>query len=84
MLVAMTGPFASWQPLRVAAGALLFGGATVLQLHAQAAGLGLPGQLLSAVPYLATILALVLLSLGRRRGGSLAPAALGRVFAPSR
>ncbi|MGG3815463.1 ABC transporter permease, partial [Methylorubrum rhodesianum] len=33
---------------------------------------------------LATILALVLLSLGRRRGGSLAPAALGRVFAPSR
>ncbi|GLS42785.1 ABC transporter permease [Methylobacterium brachythecii] len=76
--------FASWKPLRVAAGALLFGGATVLQLHAQAAGLGLPGQLLSAVPYLATILALVLLSLGQRQGGSLAPAALGRVFTPSR
>ncbi len=76
--------FASWRPLRVAAGALLFGGATVLQLHAQAAGLGLPGQLLSALPYLATILALVLLSLGRRGGGSLAPAALGRVFTPSR
>ncbi len=76
--------FASWQPVRVAAGALLFGGATVLQLHAQAAGLGLPGQLLSAVPYLATILALVALSLGRRQGGSSAPAALGRVFAPSR
>ncbi|GEP11148.1 ABC transporter permease [Methylobacterium gnaphalii] len=76
--------FASWKPVRVAAGALLFGGATVLQLHAQAAGLGLPGQLLSAVPYLATILALVLLSLGQRHGGSLAPAALGRVFTPSR
>jgi len=76
--------FASWRPLRVAAGALLFGGATVLQLHAQAAGLGLPGQLLSALPYLATILALVLLSLGQRGGGSLAPAALGRVFTPSR
>ena len=76
--------FASWRPLRVAAGALLFGGATVLQLHAQAAGLGLPGQLLSALPYLATILALVLLSLGQRHGGSLAPASLGRVFTPSR
>lgn len=76
--------FASWRPLRVAVGALLFGGATVLQLHAQAAGLGLPGQLLSAVPYLATVLALVLLSLGQRQGGSLAPAALGRTFAPSR
>lgn len=76
--------FASWRPFRVAAGALLFGGATVLQLHAQAAGLGLPGQALSALPYLATILALVLLSLGRRQGGSLAPAALGREFTPHR
>lgn len=76
--------FASWRPLRVLAGAMLFGGATVLQLHAQAAGLGLPGQALSALPYLATILALVLLSLGRRQGGSLAPAALGRDFTPHR
>ena len=76
--------FASWRPLRVAGGALLFGGATVLQLHAQAAGLGVPGQALSALPYLATILALVLLSLGRRQGGSLAPAALGRAFTPHR
>ncbi len=76
--------FASWRPARVVGGAILFGGATVLQLHAQAWGLGLPGQLLSAVPYLATILALVLLSLGRRRGGSLAPAALGRDFTPHR
>ncbi|MEL6062043.1 MULTISPECIES: ABC transporter permease [unclassified Methylobacterium] len=76
--------FASWRPGRVVAGATLFGGATVLQLHAQAASIGLPGQLLSALPYVATILALVLLSLGRRRGGSLAPAALGRDFTPHR
>ncbi len=76
--------FASWRPGRVVGGAMLFGGTTVLQLHAQAWGIGLPGQLLSAVPYLATILALVLLSLGRRRGGSLAPAALGRDFTPHR
>mgnify|MGYP006275343993 FL=1 len=71
--------FASWRPWRVVLGALLFGGATVLQLHAQAASLGLPGQLLSAVPYLATIIALVLLSSGARRNAA-APAALGQAF----
>ncbi|ACA16609.1 inner-membrane translocator [Methylobacterium sp. 4-46] len=76
--------FASWRLGRLVAGALLFGGATVLQLHAQAAGIGLPGQALSALPYLATILALVILSLGRRAGGSTAPASLGRVFIPPR
>jgi hypothetical protein len=71
--------FASWKPWRVALGALLFGGATVLQLHAQAASFGLPGQLLSAAPYLATIFALLLLSSGTRRSAA-APAALGQAF----
>lgn len=75
--------FASWRPLRAFAGALLFGGATVLQLHAQAASLGLPGQALTAVPYLATIIALVILSLNKRRGG-VAPASLGTSFVPER
>ena len=75
--------FASWQPLYAFAGALLFGGATVLQLHAQAAALGIPGQLLTALPYLATIVALVILSMKRRRG-SVAPASLGLSFIPER
>ena len=75
--------FASWQPLYAFAGALLFGGATVLQLHAQAAALGIPGQLLTALPYLATIVALVILSMKRRRG-SVAPASLGLSFMPER
>ena len=75
--------FASWFPLRLLLGAILFGGATVLQLHAQAASLGLPSQLLSALPYLATLLALVLMSLGRR-GGSAAPGSLGQSFVPDR
>ena len=75
--------FASWRPWRVYAGALLFGGATVLQLHAQAASIGLPGQLLSALPYLATILALVVLSIRDRRG-SIAPGSLGAPFVPDR
>ena len=71
--------FASWKPWRLVLGALLFGGTTVLQLHAQAASLGLPGQLLSAVPYLATIAALLLIGSGRRRNAA-APAALGKPF----
>ena len=75
--------FASWKPLRVYLGALLFGGATVLQLHAQAASIGLPGQLLTAIPYLATILALVFLSLRKGRG-SQTPASLCVAFVPER
>ena len=75
--------FASWRPWRAFGGALLFGGATVLQLQAQASGIGLPGQFMSAVPYLVTLLALVLLSL-RRSSGSVAPAMLGTAFVPDR
>lgn len=75
--------FAAWRPWRAMAGALLFGGATVLQLQAQASGIGLPGQFMSAIPYLATLLALVLLSLRRRSGGA-SPAMLGTAFVPDR
>ena len=75
--------FASWRPWRVLAGALLFGGANFLQLHLQAASIGVPSQLLSSAPYVATIVALVVLSLKDRRGSS-APAALGSNFIPER
>lgn len=75
--------FAAWRAERVLLGALLFGGATVLQLHAQAASLGLPSQLLSAVPYLATLVALVLMSLGRK-SGTVTPGSLGQPFVPER
>jgi ABC-type uncharacterized transport system permease subunit len=75
--------FAAWRPGWALAGAYLFGTATVLQLHAQAGQIGLPGQLLSAAPYLATILALVLLSLGRGRAIG-APGSLGMPFVPDR
>jgi general nucleoside transport system permease protein len=75
--------FASWRPLRVLFGAYLFGGATVLQLHAQAAQLGIPSQLLSAFPYVATIVALVVMSIGGRKS-MLAPGSLGTPFVPDR
>jgi len=75
--------FASWRPGRLVIGAYLFGAVTILQLHAQGAGLGLPSQLMSALPYLATVIVLVLISRART-GGSTAPAALGTVFVPDR
>jgi general nucleoside transport system permease protein len=75
--------FAAWRPGWALIGAYIFGAATVLQLHAQAAQFGVPSQLLSAVPYLATILALLLLSI--RRGRAIgAPGSLGAPFVPDR
>jgi ABC-type uncharacterized transport system permease subunit len=47
--------FSSWLPVRVIAGAYLFGAVTVLTFHAQALGAGIPSQFLSSLPYLATI-----------------------------
>ena len=75
--------FSSWRPGRLVVGAYLFGAVTILQLHAQGAGIGVPSQLMSALPYLATVIVLVLLSRARS-GGSTAPAALGTVFVPDR
>ena len=75
--------FASWMPWRLLAGALVFGGITILQLTGQARGWALPPQFLSMMPYVATILALVLISVRvRAKGGATAapPACLGKPF----
>jgi ABC-type uncharacterized transport system permease subunit len=76
--------FASWRPGRLAAGAYLFGAVTILQLHAQGFGLGIPPQLMSSLPYLATIIVLVAISRARSTAGSAAPASLGLAFVPDR
>jgi ABC-type uncharacterized transport system permease subunit len=76
--------FSSWQPARLFGGAYLFGAVTILQLHAQALGLGIPSQLLSSLPYLACVIVLVLISRTRATAGSTAPASLGIVFVPDR
>ena len=75
--------FASWLPWRAMVGAYLFGALTILQLHAQSAGVPLPSQFLAALPYLITILVLVLIMLARR-GGAAGPASLGVPFVPDR
>jgi general nucleoside transport system permease protein len=75
--------FASWRPGRLIGGAWLFGAVTILQLHAQALSLPVPSQVMSALPYLATVVVLIAIS---RRGlsGAAAPASLGLVFVPER
>lgn len=74
--------FATWKPGRVLLGAYLFGGVTILQLHAQGFGIAAPSQLLSMLPYVATILVLVLISRDSIRIRLNAPAAIGKVFHP--
>lgn len=76
--------FASWRPLRVLAGAYLFGAVTIGQLHAQALGFGIPSQFLSALPYLATIVVLVIISRNKRLTLMNTPASLGQSFVPDR
>jgi simple sugar transport system permease protein len=76
--------FAAWRPLRLVAGAYLFGAVSILQLHAQGMGLGIPSQVMTALPYLATIVVLVLISRTRGTAGSAAPASLGTGFVPDR
>ena len=61
--------FASWRPLRLLAGAYLFGGVTILQLYVQGmGGIGVPAQVMSMLPYLATIVVLTIISAGSVRG----------------
>ncbi|WP_274423980.1 ABC transporter permease [Chelativorans sp. YIM 93263] len=76
--------FASWRPWRVIAGAYLFGGVTIGQLHAQAIGVAIPSQMLSSLPYVATIVVLVVISQNRRLTMMNTPASLGRPFVPDR
>ncbi|WP_167644726.1 ABC transporter permease [Mameliella alba] len=74
--------FAAWRPIRVVLGAWLFGGMTILQLQGQAIGLNIPSELLSALPYLATIAVLVLISRNRQAMALDFPISLARPFRP--
>lgn len=75
--------FAAWRPWRLLAGAYLFGAVMTFELQAKAAGIRLvPPEFLAALPYLATILVLALISL-RKSAGSAAPACLGHPFRPT-
>jgi simple sugar transport system permease protein len=76
--------FASWRPLRLLAGGYLFGAVSIGQLHAQAFGIAIPAQFLSALPYVATIVVLIVISQNRRLTLINTPASLGKSFVPDR
>lgn len=70
--------FASWRVMRVLLGAYLFGLASILHLVAQGIGLSVPSNLLAMLPYVATILVLVILSRDAIKTRLYAPVSLGQ------
>jgi len=74
--------FATWRPARVLLGACLFGGVTMLQFYLQGEGVQVPSQMLTALPYLATIVVLVLISRNATWIRINMPASLGKPFFP--
>ena len=76
--------FASWRPYRLLVGGYLFGAVSIGQLHAQAFGIAVPSQFLSALPYVATVVVLIVISQNRRLTQINTPASLGKSFVPDR
>lgn len=70
--------FASWRVFRVLLGAYLFGLASILHLVAQGIGVSFPANLLAMLPYVATILVLVVLSRDAIKTRLYAPVSLGQ------
>ena len=63
--------FANWNPTKVLWGALLFGGVDALQLRLQAIGFNIPYQLFLIMPYLLTIIVLILVARNASYPGAL-------------
>lgn len=76
--------FGSWLPRRVALGAYLFGTVMILGFALQSRGAGIPSQFLSSLPYIVTIIALVVISGNRALTRGNSPACLGQPFVPDR
>lgn len=74
--------FATWRPARVLLGAYLFGGVTMLQFHLQSIGIDVPSQILSMLPYVATVVVLALISRNPLWIRVNMPASLGKPFHP--
>ncbi len=74
--------FATWRPARVLLGAYLFGGVTMLQFQLQGEGVEIASQFLTMLPYLSTIVVLVLISRNPAWIKVNMPASLGKPFFP--
>ena len=74
--------FATWRPARVLLGAYLFGGVTMLQFHLQGAGVNVPSQFLTMLPYVATVVVLALISRNPAWVRVNMPSSIGKPFYP--
>lgn len=74
--------FATWRPARVLLGAYLFGAVTMLQFHLQGLGVNIPSQFLTMLPYLSTIVVLVLISRNPLWIRVNMPSSIGKPFYP--
>lgn len=72
--------FAAWRVDQLVIGAWLFGLATIAELLVQGMGISVPSQLLTSIPYIATIIAISILSMNGRKMRLNAPASLGRTY----
>ncbi len=69
--------FGTWKAPRIALGAYLFGAVSLLELFVQGQGFAIPSQLMSAMPYIITIIILAIISRDARIIKLNHPASLG-------
>ena len=72
--------FSTWNPIKILIGAMIFGGLTIIQFHMQAMGVRVPVQFLTALPYIVTIIVLVVISRDSRKIRLSTPSSLGKSF----
>ena len=72
--------FSTWNPIKILIGAMIFGGLTIIQFHMQAIGVRIPVQFLTALPYIVTIIVLVVISRDSRKIRLSTPSSLGKSF----
>ena len=76
--------FGTWRAGRIAFGAYLFGAITILQLHVQGWGINIASQFMTMLPYIATVVVLVLISQDRIKIKMNAPQSIGKAFRPAK
>jgi general nucleoside transport system permease protein len=72
--------FAFWRPELCLVGAYFFGAFSALPFTLQARGVTVAPELFQALPYVATVVVLVIVSMGWTKRGLGAPAALGTPY----
>ena len=74
--------FASWRVGRIMLGAYLFGFASIMHVVLQGLGVDISSNLLAMMPYVATVIVMVVISADQFKEKLLAPRSLGKPFDP--